>query len=60
MRPEQLTQYVKNTPKMLETESSGNITLNNIADVAQTGVDYASVGCITYAAGQVDLSMIVE
>jgi len=60
MLPEQLAQYVKKTPKMLETESSGNITLNNITDVAQTGVNYASIGCITYAAGQVDLSMMVE
>ena len=39
------------------TEASGNITLNTIAAVAATGVDYASVGELTYGAGQVDLSM---
>lgn len=39
------------------TEASGNITLNTIAAVAATGVNYASVGELTYGAGQVDLSM---
>ncbi|HVV67581.1 MAG TPA: carboxylating nicotinate-nucleotide diphosphorylase [Gammaproteobacteria bacterium] len=42
---------------IFETEASGNITLNTIAAVAATGVDYASIGELTYGAGQVDLSM---
>jgi len=41
----------------IATEASGNITLSNIAAIAATGVDFASVGMLTYAAGQVDLSM---
>lgn len=41
-----------------DTEASGNIDLDNITDIAQTGVQFASVGKITYAAGQVDLSML--
>lgn len=41
------------------TEASGNINLNTIMAIAETGVDYASVGMLTYAAGQVDLSMRV-
>ncbi|CAN5397156.1 carboxylating nicotinate-nucleotide diphosphorylase [soil metagenome] len=41
------------------TEASGNINLDTITAIAETGVDYASVGMLTYAAGQVDLSMQV-
>ncbi len=39
------------------TEASGNLRLDTIAAVAETGVNYASVGELTYNAGQVDLSM---
>lgn len=42
---------------VFETESSGNITQDTILAIAQTGVDYASVGELTYRAGHVDLSM---
>jgi len=38
-------------------EASGNITLDNIAAVAQTGVDYISVGSITKYIMPLDLSM---
>lgn len=40
-----------------ELEASGNITLDNIADVAATGVDYISVGALTKNVRAVDLSM---
>lgn len=39
------------------TEASGNLSLDNIVAVAETGVDFASVGRLTHSAGQVDLSM---
>jgi nicotinate-nucleotide pyrophosphorylase (carboxylating) len=39
------------------TEASGNVKLNNIRDIAQTGVDYISVGAITHSAPILDLSM---
>lgn len=39
------------------TEASGNIRLANVAQIAETGVDFASVGELTYGAGHVDLSM---
>jgi len=39
------------------TEASGNVKLNNIRDIAQTGVDYISVGSITHSAPILDLSM---
>lgn len=57
MSLEQLRNAVNLCNNIVETESSGNINLNTITAVAETGVDYASVGMLTYAAGQVDFSM---
>lgn len=39
------------------TEASGNITLENISDVAKCGVDYISIGAITHSYKVLDLSM---
>lgn len=39
------------------TEASGNITLENIKSVAETGVDYISVGALTHSYKVLDLSM---
>lgn len=38
-------------------EASGGITLDNVADVARTGVDYVSVGQLTKSVVPLDLSM---
>lgn len=38
-------------------EASGNVSLNTIADIAATGVDYISVGAITKHVRAIDLSM---
>ena len=38
-------------------EVSGNITLENICEVAETGVDYISVGSLTKHIQAIDLSM---
>jgi len=42
----------------IPTEASGNIDLENVAAYAETGVDYVSMGAITYAASMVDLSLV--
>jgi nicotinate-nucleotide pyrophosphorylase (carboxylating) len=39
------------------TEASGNITIDNISDVANTGVDYISTGALTKDIKAIDLSM---
>jgi nicotinate-nucleotide pyrophosphorylase (carboxylating) len=41
-----------------ELEASGNITLENVRDVAETGVDYISVGALTKNVAAIDLSML--
>lgn len=41
----------------METESSGGITLENIRDYAECGVDYISVGALTHQIKSLDLSL---
>jgi len=41
-----------------ELEASGNITFDTIRDVAETGVDYISVGALTKDVDAVDFSML--
>jgi nicotinate-nucleotide pyrophosphorylase (carboxylating) len=43
-----------------ELEASGGVTLENVAQVAATGVDYVSVGALTHSAPALDLSMTLE
>jgi nicotinate-nucleotide pyrophosphorylase (carboxylating) len=40
-------------------EASGGITLENVRRVAETGVDYISVGAITHSARALDMSLEV-
>ncbi len=49
----------KNYPHIL-IEASGNITLETIKDIAQTGVDAISSGSIIHQANWIDLSMKVD
>jgi len=44
----------------VETEASGGVTLDSVAEVARTGVDRISVGAITHSARALDISMEVE
>lgn len=44
----------------VELEASGGITLENVAAVAQTGVDYISVGALTHSAPALDISLDIE
>ncbi|MBF0143185.1 MAG: carboxylating nicotinate-nucleotide diphosphorylase [Magnetococcales bacterium] len=41
-------------------EASGNVTLANVLEVAQTGVDLISVGALTHSAGSKDLSLRIK
>jgi nicotinate-nucleotide pyrophosphorylase (carboxylating) len=41
-------------------EASGGVTLDNVAEIAATGVDYISVGALTHSAPALDLSLLVE
>jgi len=41
-------------------EVSGGVTLDNVTEIAQAGVDYISIGAITHSAPGMDLSMEIE
>ena len=43
-----------------ELEASGNVTLATIRAVAETGVDFISVGALTHSAPALDLSLLLE
>jgi nicotinate-nucleotide pyrophosphorylase (carboxylating) len=42
------------------TEASGGITLANVSQVAGTGVDAISLGCLTHSAPATDLTLEIE
>ena len=44
----------------LVIEASGGITLDTIADIAATGVDYASSGALTHSAPALDVGLDIE
>jgi nicotinate-nucleotide pyrophosphorylase (carboxylating) len=52
-----LREAVKRARGRAKLEASGGITLENVAEVAATGVDYISVGALTHSAPALDLSL---
>lgn len=54
---EDTAKAVKIIGNRCETESSGGITLDNIRDYAECGVDYISVGALTHQIHSIDLSL---
>ncbi len=42
------------------TEASGGITLENVRQVAETGVDYISIGALTHSVRALDISLELE
>ncbi|HEY3104403.1 MAG TPA: nicotinate-nucleotide diphosphorylase (carboxylating), partial [Pyrinomonadaceae bacterium] len=43
-----------------KVEASGNITLANVHSIAETGVDYISVGALTHSVRALDVSLMVN
>jgi nicotinate-nucleotide pyrophosphorylase (carboxylating) len=57
MRPEVLQENLEIIQGQFPTEASGNITEENLISYAETGVDFISMGVLTYGAKPVDLSL---
>ncbi len=57
---EDLAAAVKLSAGQVELEASGNITLDNIKTIAQTGVDFISIGALTKNIRAIDLSMRIQ
>lgn len=47
-------------PRTIETEASGNMTLDRVRSVAEIGIDYVSVGALTHSAPCADVSLIFD
>jgi nicotinate-nucleotide pyrophosphorylase (carboxylating) len=43
-----------------QLEASGGVTLDNVAEIAASGVDFISVGALTHSAPALDLSMLLK
>lgn len=57
MNNDLLRQAVALIPDEIETEASGNMTLDRVRSVAETGVDFISVGALTHSAPTADVSL---
>lgn len=55
--PDDLLVAVQIINRKFETEASGGITVNNIREYAETGVNYISIGALTHQIKSLDLSM---
>jgi nicotinate-nucleotide pyrophosphorylase (carboxylating) len=52
--------WLKKQPRPLpQTEASGNVTLKTIGSIAQTGVDFISIGSLTHSPGVLDISLLI-
>ncbi len=58
--PQQLRYAVQLVNGALETEASGGITLDNVRQYAETGVDFISVGALTHSYFSLDMSLKAE
>lgn len=54
---ESLARAVRIVAGRVPLEASGGVTLENVAEIAATGVDYISVGALTHSAPALDLSL---
>ena len=57
MSPSKIQEAVETIKGKALVEVSGGITMNNIRDIAKTGVDIISIGALTHSAPAMDLSM---
>lgn len=57
MPPQALREALKLIDGKFATEASGNITEESITAIAETGVDYVSLGALTHSAKNIDLSL---
>ena len=57
MSPEAMKTAVQLIDGRFSTEASGNITQETIVEVAESGVDFASLGALTHSAKNIDLSL---
>lgn len=55
-----MAEAVATINKRFEVEASGGVTLKTVRKIAETGVDFISVGALTHSAGSLDLSLKIQ
>jgi nicotinate-nucleotide pyrophosphorylase (carboxylating) len=60
MSTDQIRQAVARTGGAVPLEASGGITLENVREIAETGVDRISIGALTHSVKAMDISMRIE
>lgn len=60
MAVEEMREAVQHVKGRVPLEASGNVTLANVRQVAETGVNFISVGALTHSVKAADLSLLVE
>lgn len=60
MSLEEMRQAVQLVAGRVPLEASGNVNLERVRAVAETGVDYISVGSLTHSAPAMDFSLLIE
>lgn len=51
---------IRKADKGIKTEASGNMSIERLREVAETGVDYISVGALTHTVKGMDISMNIQ
>jgi len=57
MAVEELREAIRVISKRARTEASGGVTLENVAEISQTGVDDISIGALTHSAPALDVAL---
>jgi nicotinate-nucleotide pyrophosphorylase (carboxylating) len=57
MNPIDMAKAVVEKPAGMFLEASGGINLESIRSIAETGIDFISIGALTHSAKSIDLSM---
>jgi nicotinate-nucleotide pyrophosphorylase (carboxylating) len=57
MSPETIRQAVDINAGRAKLEASGNVSLENVRSIAETGVDYISIGALTHSVEVFDVSL---
>jgi len=60
MTAKEIEQAVNMSKGKVLLEASGGITLDNVRDIAKTGVDFISVGAVTHSAAAADISLKIQ
>ena len=60
MTPAMMRDAVRLTNRRVPLEASGNVSLENVAAIAATGVDYISIGKLTHSAKALDISLLLS